>query len=233
MPIDASALESSLASVRGRIVRAAARSRRAADEITLIAVTKTLPHETIRAAYTAGLREFGENRVQERETKEPHIADVAATWHLIGHLQSNKARRAAALFDSVDSLDSLALAKKLDAAAAELSKRIRVLIEVRVDFAAAKSGIAEEELPDLATQVLALPHLDLRGLMTVPPLFGDPERVRPFFRRLRELRDELSRRLARPLPELSMGMSHDFEVAIEEGATEIRLGSALFGPRSL
>ena len=232
MPKQTSAIAANLARVRERIARAAEHTGRRADEVTLVAVSKTFPAEAIRAAYDAGLREFGENRVQEFEAKQPKIADLNATWHLIGHLQSNKARRTAQLFDRVDSVDSLALAQKLDSAAAEYGKCLPVLIEVHLGGEATKSGVAETELSALAEGFSALAHLELRGLLAIPPYSDDPERARPYFRKLRELRDGLSHRLGRPFPALSMGMSHDFEVAIEEGATEIRLGTALFGSRT-
>ncbi|HWG59583.1 MAG TPA: YggS family pyridoxal phosphate-dependent enzyme [Candidatus Acidoferrales bacterium] len=226
------AIPSNLSLARERIARAAERSGRAASEIALIAVSKTFPAEAIRAAFEAGQRDFGENRVQEFESKREKLADLPARWRLIGHLQSNKARRAAHLFHSVDSLDSLDLARRLDAAAQGEGKRLAVLIEVHLSAESSKTGVSESDLPALAEAVLALPHLDLRGLMAIPPFFDDPQRARPHFRRLRKLRDDLSRRLARPLPALSMGMSHDFEVAIEEGSSEVRLGTAIFGQRT-
>jgi PLP dependent protein len=228
-PIDSFA--ENLARVRERIARASERSVPRATQVNLIAVSKTFPVETIRAAHEAGLREFGENRVQEFDAKHSKLAGLSATWHLIGHLQSNKVRRAAQLFDRVDSVDSLGLARKLNSAAAEFNKRLPVLIEVRLGAEPTKSGVAEEELTALGQAILTLAHLELRGLMTVPPYSRDPGRVRPYFCKLRQLRDDLSLRLAQRLPALSMGMSHDFEVAIEEGATEIRLGTALFGKR--
>jgi PLP dependent protein len=231
MPEQISSIAANLARVRERMARAAERAGRRANDITLVAVSKTFPVEAIRAAYDAGLREFGENRVQEFEPKHAKLTDLDATWHLIGHLQSNKAKRAAQLFNRVDSVDSLALAQKLDLAADDQDKRLPVLIEVHLGGESTKSGVAETDLPALAEDISALAHLDLRGLMTVPPYSADAERVRPHFRRLRELREELIQRLARPFPALSMGMSHDFEVAIEEGATEIRLGTTLFGGR--
>jgi len=226
------AIPSNLSLARERIARAAERSGRAASEIALIAVSKTFPAEAIRAAFEAGQRDFGENRVQEFESKREKLADLPARWRLIGHLQSNKARRAAHLFHSVDSLDSLDLARRLDAAAQGEGKRLAVLIEVHLSAESSKTGVSESDFPALAEAVLALPHLDLRGLMAIPPFFDDPQRARPHFRRLRKLRDDLSRRLARPLPALSMGMSHDFEVAIEEGSSEVRLGTAIFGQRT-
>ncbi len=232
MPEQNSSIAANLASIRERMARAAERAGRRVNEITLVAVSKTFPEEAIRAAYEAGLRDFGENRVQEFEAKHSKIADLDATWHLIGHLQSNKAKRAAQLFNHVDSVDSVALAQKLDLAADDQEKRLPVLIEVHLGGERTKSGVAETDLPALAQAVSTLAHLDLRGLITVPPYSDDAERVRPYFRKLRELRDQLSQRLGRLLPTLSMGMSHDFEVAIEEGATEIRIGTALFGQRS-
>jgi len=232
MPEQFSSIAANLARIRQRIARAAARAGRRADEITLVAVSKTFPAEAVRAAYELGLREFGENRVQEFEAKHPKLADLDATWHLIGHLQSNKAKRAAQLFDRVDSVDTLALAQKLDLAADDQEKRLPVLIEVHLGGEATKSGVTESDLPALAEGISALARLEFRGLLAVPPYSDDSARTRPYFRKLRELRDQLSHRLGKPLPVLSMGMSHDFEVAIEEGATEIRLGTALFGQRS-
>jgi pyridoxal phosphate enzyme (YggS family) len=213
-----------------RLALAAGRAGRRTDEITLVAVSKTFPVEAIRAAFDAGLRVFAENRVQEFESKRPQLADLDAAWHFIGHLQSNKARRAAHLFDRVDSVDTLALAQKLDSAAGEEGKRLPVLIEIHLGETS-KSGVAERDLPALAEGIAGLSHLELRGMMAVPPYLDDAEQVRPYFRKLRALHGETARRAARPLPVLSMGMSHDFEVAIEEGATEIRVGSAIFGGR--
>jgi PLP dependent protein len=232
MPQQTSSIASNLAGIRERIARAAERAGRLADEIILVAVSKTFPAEAICAAYEVGLREFGENRVQEFEAKHPKLTDLDATWHLIGHLQSNKAKRAAQLFSRVDSVDSLALAQKLDLAADDDEKRLPVLIEVHLGGESTKSGVAEADLPALAEGISTLAHLDFRGLMTVPPYSEDAERVRPYFRKLRELRDQLSQRLGIRLPTLSMGMSHDFEVAIDEDSTEIRIGTALFGQRS-
>jgi PLP dependent protein len=226
-----SAIAANLERVRDRIARAAERAGRRAQDVTLVAVSKTFPPEAIRAGYAAGLRHFGENRVQEWEGKRPKLEDLDATWHLVGHLQSNKARRAAYLFHRVDSVEDLALAKRLDAASAAEGKNLPTLFEVHLGGEETKSGVAEEDLPALAESIAPFAHLDFIGLMTVPPFFDKPEQVRPHFRKLCELRDDLSRRLGRKLPVLSMGMSHDFEVAIEEGATEVRLGTALFGER--
>lgn len=226
------ALAENLEWVRERISIAAARAGRRAEEITLIAVSKTHSAEKIQALYEAGGRHFGENRVQERESKLSQTAGLKATWHMIGHLQKNKAARAVHLFNSIDSVDSLALAERLDRAAAELASRLRVLIEVKLDPEPAKSGVGSGEVRPLVAAVSLLPHLELRGLMGIPPYFDDPEQVRPFFHRLRELRDALRAEIGLDaLPVLSMGMSHDFEVAIEEGATEVRVGTALFGAR--
>jgi pyridoxal phosphate enzyme (YggS family) len=227
-----SLIASNLADIRERIARSAARAGRAPEDITLVAVSKTFPPAAIRSAYELGLRHFGENRVQEWESKRAAVADLDATWHLIGHLQSNKARRAANLFDRVDSVDSVALAQKLDAAAASEAKRLKILIEVHLGGEETKSGVPEADLPALAEIIAQLQNLELRGLMTIPPYFEEPEQVRPYFQKLRTLRDQVGAQIGIPLNVLSMGMSHDFEIAIEEGATEIRVGTALFGERS-
>jgi pyridoxal phosphate enzyme (YggS family) len=228
---EASTIAANVERVRERIARAAERAGRSAGDITIVAASKTFPAEAIRAAYDAGLRHFGENRVQEFEGKRAKLGDLDATWHLIGHLQSNKAKRAVQLFDRVDSVDRLSLAQKLGSAAAAEGKVLPVLIEVHLGGEETKTGVEEADLAALAAGVAALAHLDLLGLMTIPPYFEEAERVRPYFRKLRELRDELSRKLGRALPVMSMGMSHDFEVAIEEGATEVRIGTAIFGER--
>ncbi len=221
--------------VQERIAGAAARAGRRAEEITLIGVSKTHPGSAIREAYEAGIRHFGENRVQEWEGKRSGTEGLAAAWHLIGHLQSNKAARAARLFHSIDSVDDFAIAERLDRARAEagITGKLRVLIEVRVADEETKSGMQIEELSAAAAKMADLPRLQLAGLMCIPPFLEQAERVRPYFRRLRELRDELTKNLGFALPDLSMGMSHDFEVAIEEGATEVRLGTALFGAREV
>jgi PLP dependent protein len=226
-------IRENLARLEERIATAARRAGRSPGEVTLIAVSKTHTAEAIREAFEAGLRHFGENRVQELEGKCGTLQDLNATWHLIGHLQSNKAARAAKLFQAVDSVDDFALAQRLSRARIELGAagRLRVLIEVHIAKEEAKSGAAVEELPELAESVAALPALELAGLMCIPPFVEDAEEARPHFRRLRELRDDLAARLGVALPVLSMGMSHDFEVAIEEGATEVRVGTALFGAR--
>jgi PLP dependent protein len=223
-----------LSRIQERIASAAASAGRNADEITLIGVSKTHPAGAIREAFEAGVRHFGENRVQEWEGKRVGTEGLAATWHLIGHLQSNKAVRAARLFHSVDSLDDLALAQRLDRARAEagITGRLRVLIEVRIAPEETKSGVETQNLPGLAEAVGELPRLELAGLMCIPPFLEQAEKVRLYFRRLRELRGDLGKTLGLGLPILSMGMSHDFEVAIEEGATEVRVGTALFGTRA-
>ncbi len=216
-----------------RIAGAAARAGRNADEITLIGVSKTHPANAIREAFEAGVRHFGENRVQEWEGKRTGTEGLAATWHLIGHLQNNKAMRAARLFHSIDSVDDLALAQRLDRARVEVGipEKLRVLIEVRVAREETKSGVETREASELAEKIASLPRLELGGLMCIPPFLEQAEKVRSYFRRLRELRDDLAKTLGLALPVLSMGMSHDFEVAIEEGATEVRVGTALFGTR--
>jgi len=199
----------------------------------LIGISKTQPAEAIRAVYDAGLRHFGENRVQEWEGKRAALGDLQATWHLVGHLQSNKAARAAGLFHSVDSVDDFALAQRLDRAGdgQSVARRLRVLLEVRVEEEESKNGVKVEDAGPLAEKVMTLSHLEFRGLMCIPPFIEDAEKVRPYFRRLRELRDSLAREIGRELPVLSMGMSHDLEVGIEEGATEVRVGTAIFGSR--
>jgi PLP dependent protein len=249
---ESSALSENLARVQDLIERAAARAGRRADEITLIAVSKTHSAAQIRDLYAAGVRHFGENRVQEWESKRAQLSDLDANWHMIGHLQSNKAARAVRLFGAIDSVDSAGLAERLDRAkkdlntedtegaekseekgmARNLTPLLAVLIEVKLDPGETKSGVGGQDLAPLVQAILQLPHLNLRGLMGVPPYFDDAEKARPYFRRLRELRDSVRAEAGKDLlPVISMGMSHDFEVAIEEGATEIRVGTALFGER--
>jgi PLP dependent protein len=230
-------ISENIASVREQIVRAARRTGRDAVEIALMAVTKTHSPERIREAYDAGLRLFGENRVQEFAGKAAALTDLAdAQWHMIGHLQTNKAPRAAELFGAVDSVDSVKLAEKLDAVARALDKKISVLIEVNVGGEAAKSGVASDsrELEQLLMAVSRWQNLEFRGLMTVPPYTEDPEGARPYFRRLREVRDAIAHRKLPgiEMDAISMGMSHDFHVAIEEGSTCVRVGTAIFGERT-
>jgi pyridoxal phosphate enzyme (YggS family) len=219
--------------IREQIARAREKSTYS-NEVTLIAVSKTQPAESIRAAYEAGLRHFGENRVQEWEGKREQLQDLQGVWHLIGHLQSNKSARAAKTFHSVDSVDDFAVAQRLDRARAEANaaEKLRVLIEVRVEEEATKSGAAIQSVPELLEKISTLKNLELVGLMCIPPFLDDPEKVRPYFQRLRKTRDDLAKSTGIALPVLSMGMSHDFAVAIEEGATEVRIGTAIFGTRS-
>jgi pyridoxal phosphate enzyme (YggS family) len=212
--------------VEARIEKAAARAGRRRDEITLVAVTKMFPRSAITEAYALGLREFGENYVQEFESKEIPGDLEDARFHLIGHLQSNKSKRAAELFDVIETVDSARLARRLSECTNRRAARIEVMIEVKLSGEAAKSGAAPEELGALVDCIGALPNLHLTGLMTMPPWSDDPESARPHFRRLRELGERFH------LPKLSMGMSHDLEVAIEEGATTVRVGTALFGSRT-
>ena len=231
------AISDNVAAIRERMAGAARRAGRSPDEIALMAVSKTHPSNRIREAYAAGLCLFGENRVQEFGTKAGALSDLSgAAWHMIGHLQTNKAGKAAELFSAVDSVDSAKLAEKLNGAAQALGKKLPVLIEINVGGEEAKSGVAADspELEQLLTAASRLEALEFRGLMTVPPFTEDPEGARSFFRTLRELRNNIA---ARHLPwiamdVLSMGMSHDFEVAIEEGSTCVRVGTAIFGERT-
>ncbi|HYU47890.1 MAG TPA: YggS family pyridoxal phosphate-dependent enzyme [Terriglobales bacterium] len=226
-----------IARVRERIAAAARRAGRDPADITPMAVSKTFPPELIREAYGAGIRVFGENRVQEFAGKAGAVRDLAeAEWHLIGHLQSNKAAKAVELFSAVDSVDSVRLADKLNGFAEAAGKTLPVLIEIKVGGEEAKSGIApaSEELEQILRGAPQWKNLAVRGLMTVPPYREDPEGARAYFRQLREIRDGIA---ARRLPDvsmevISMGMSHDFEVAIEEGSTCVRVGTAIFGERA-
>jgi len=233
--------------VREQIAAAARRAARNPYEITLMGVSKTFPVERIREAYAAGLRVFGENRVQEFAAKADGLRDLRdAEWHLIGHLQTNKAAKAAELFDAVDSVDSVRMAEKLNASAERAGKILPVLIEINVGGEKAKSGVAprsveqgsdersSNELEQILEGAPCWGNLKIQGLMTVPPYTGDPEGSRAYFRQLRQIRESIA---ARDLPRvgavlLSMGMSHDFEVAIEEGATCVRVGTAIFGERA-
>ena len=230
--MSAEEIRKNVAEVRERIANAARKAGLRAEEITLIAVSKTHPAEAIREGFAAGIKHFGENRVKEWEGKRAGVEDLPGQWHLIGHLQSNKAARAAKIFHSVDSVDDFALAQRLDRARGEMAgaEKLRVLIEVRVAAEETKSGVEKEQLPELAEKLEELGRLELAGLMCIPP-YLDADRVRPYFADLRELKAKLESRLGKKLPVLSMGMSHDFAVAIEEGATEVRVGTALFGAR--
>jgi pyridoxal phosphate enzyme (YggS family) len=206
-----------------RIHHAAARSGRDAATIRLIAVTKTVSPDIIRQAAESGIKHVGENRLQEALSKKQALADLPLTWHFIGHLQTNKAKKAAAHFDWIQSVDRVELAAKLQETA---SKQLPVLVEVKLHEEPNKSGVDEETLPDLVENIRRNARLELRGLMAIPPFSDAAEDSRPYFRRLRELAEQFG------LSELSMGMSHDFEVAIDEGATMVRIGTALFGERS-
>jgi hypothetical protein len=223
-----------IAMVRECIAAAAQKAGRPSADIALMAVTKTQSPERVYEAYAAGLRLFGENRVQEFAAKADALADLAgAEFHMIGHLQTNKAAKAAELFGAVDSVDSLKLAEKLDSAARKLGKKLPVLIEINVGGEAAKSGVAPDsrELEELLLAAPRFEALEFRGLMTVPPFTDNPEDARFYFRKLRELRDAIAARKlsAVGMETLSMGMSHDFEIAIEEGSTCVRVGTAIFG----
>jgi len=223
-----------VAAVRERIARAAARASRDPSAVTLVAVSKTHPAASVREAFAAGVLDFGENRVQEAEQKLQGLADIRSgfRFHLVGHLQGNKARKAVALFDRIHSVDGLELAGKLEQAAAGSSRVARVLVQVDLAGEATKFGLDASRLLPALQELSGSGALRVEGLMVLPPYEEDPERVRPFFRRLRELRDEAFARGLLQGSELSMGMSHDLETAVEEGATLVRVGTALFGERA-
>ena len=222
-------LEANLAEVRRRIANAALRTGRNVDEIKLVAVSKTHPAETLRNVIAAGINVFGENKVQEAEDKIAEIGRDTAEWHLIGHLQSNKARKAVQLFDVIESIDSVELAERLERICEEESREeLSVFVQVDLACEETKSGVAESDLPELVGFLKSCKCLRLNGLMILPPYFDDAESARPYFKRIRAIRDEIL-----PGGELSMGMSHDFEVAIEEGATVVRVGTAIFGKREV
>ena len=224
--------------IKGRIASSCRRSGRSVSEVTLVGVTKTIPYSIVGQAIEAGLTVLGENRVQEAADKIAHLRPVTAQhnveWHLIGQLQSNKARRAVELFDAIHSLDSLKLAERLDGIAAESGRRLPVFLEVNLGAETSKAGATENEALHLCEKICRLPNLVLKGLMTVPPFLDDPQEIRPFFKKLRELRDQAIRAgiVDSTFKELSMGMSNDFETAIEEGSTFVRVGTAIFGSRS-
>lgn len=227
-------LATRLTTVRGQLAAAAERCGRRPEEVTLVAISKTHPASTVRRVIELGATDIGENRVQEAEEKITQVGRSNARWHLVGHLQANKARRAVTLFDVIHSLDSVDLARRLDRLCKEEGRdSLAVLVQVDLGHEETKSGIDESELNHLVDELGPLTRLKLIGLMTLPPFFDDPEQSRPFFRRLRQLRDELAQRGAfgDRTGELSMGMTHDFHVAIEEGATMIRVGTAIFGER--
>jgi pyridoxal phosphate enzyme (YggS family) len=227
-------IAANLAAIRLRLDASARAAGRAPSDVRLVAVSKTFPIESIRAAAAAGQIAFGENRVQEALGKVDAMRDLALEWHLVGHLQTNKARRAAVAFQWIHSIDSLDLLQKVDAAAADAGTRPFVLLQVDLAHEETKFGADETVLLDLSHAAVHAKAVRLSGLMTVPPISERPEDARPWFRRLRDLRDRLvaSGIDAAHLRELSMGMSHDFEVAIDEGATMVRIGTAIFGRRT-
>ena len=229
-------LRARLERVRARVETSARRAGRAPEEVELIAVSKTQPAAVLREALAAGVRDFGENRVQEAAEKIEELeTGEGVRWHLIGHLQSNKARRAVKLFDCIQSVDSAALVERLERVCAEEGRgSLDVLLQLDLAGEATKTGAVVAELPAIVAALGACERVRCRGLMTLPPYFDDAGRVRPFFRRLRELRDELGARglFGGARGRLSMGMSHDFEVAVEEGATMLRVGTAIFGERA-
>jgi pyridoxal phosphate enzyme (YggS family) len=227
-------LFNNIEAIKTRISRASVKAGRKQDEVRLIAVTKTVGSNAVRDAIECGLREFGENRVQEAAQKvkseELRVGSEGIQWHLIGHLQKNKAKIAVDLFDIIQSVDSTELAELLDAFAGRRGKIQTVLVQVKLSDEESKYGINQHNIVELVREISCMKNLSLQGLMTIPPFFDDPEKARPYFRRLREIRDELAE-AGMVLRELSMGMSNDFEVAIEEGATMVRIGTALFGRR--
>ncbi len=208
---------------------AAQKSGRDSSAIELIAVTKTHPPEAVQQALRAGIRHLGENKVQEARTKVEQVS--GGIWHLIGHLQTNKVKVAVQVFDRIDSVDSLELAQEISKRAEAIGKTIPILMEINIAGESSKFGVKPEEASALAEKFNSLPRLELRGVMTLAPVAEDPEKVRPYFLKLRELRNQMERETGLLLPDLSMGMSHDFEVAIEEGSTMVRLGTILFGTR--
>jgi hypothetical protein len=219
-----------LNSIQQRIAAACQRAGRATDSVTLLAVSKTHPPETIRAAVECGQLLFGENKIQEAKAKIP-LCPGKARWQFIGHLQSNKVRDAVELFELIQGVDSLNIAREISKRAEQAAKTLPILLEVNVAGEASKFGYAPEKLLAELNELNALPRIEVHGLMAIPPYAAVPEKARPYFKRLRELRSECEQILGAPLPQLSMGMSGDFEVAIEEGSTLVRLGTALFGER--
>lgn len=219
-----------LSALEARIAAACARAGRPRDSVTLVAVSKTQPPEVVADAAAAGLRVFGENRVQEAAAKIPQCPGHLS-WHLVGHLQSNKAYAACELFEVIHSVDSVRLLQLVDRACDELGKRMKILLEVNVSGEGSKFGLRPDDVPATLEAANGLPRVEVCGLMTMPPFAPEPEQARSHFRRLRELRDRWSAETGTALPELSMGMSGDFEVAIEEGSTWIRVGTAIFGER--
>ncbi len=220
-----------LEAVRAQIVAACTGAGRAPEAVRLVAVSKTYGPEAVRTAAAAGQRLFGENRVQEAAAKIPECPG-RLEWHLVGHLQSNKAAAAVRLFDWIHSVDSAKLLEALDRHAGEAGRTLQVLLQVNVSGERSKSGLAPEAVPEVLALASRLRHVQVRGLMTIPPLAEDPEKSRPYFRKLRELRDRRAAETGADLPELSMGMTHDLEVAIAEGATFVRVGTGIFGARA-
>jgi len=222
-----------LTEVRGRISEAARRSGRSASDVTLVAVSKTFPADRVREAWDAGQRDFGENKVQEGLQKIADTTDIAIRWHLIGHLQSNKAKKAAGVFAWIQSVDSLDLLRRLDAAGQDAGKTLDILVQVDLAGEATKFGAPSDEAERIVRAALPMTGVRLAGLMLIPPWSEDPERTRPWFARIREFRDRLLQEDVPPaaLGQLSMGMSHDYEAAVEEGATMVRAGTAIFGAR--
>lgn len=223
-----------IARVRERIAAACHRSGRSPAEVRLIAISKTMPADRIREAFHAGIAEFGENRVQEAENKQLALADLPITWHLVGQLQKNKAARASRMFHCIHSVDSASLGAKIDAGIEGDTTRLPVLVQLNLSHEATKGGIDEEDVQPVIEELSRLKQIHVKGLMQVPPFFADAELTRPYFRRMRAMSEKI--RAAKiagvDMDDLSMGMSHDFEVAIEEGATLIRVGQAIFGSRS-
>jgi hypothetical protein len=216
-------IESNIRELEKRLARAAERSGRSPDEITLVAVTKTVPPQLIQEAFQVGIRHFGENRLQEAKEKIPQLGDLQPhpTWHLVGHLQTNKVKAAVEIFDLIESVDSVRLAELLNS---RIQGKLPILLQVNVADEASKFGFAPAELPSALARINQLTNLEVKGLMTIAPLVDHPEEVRPIFRELRQLRDALG------LEHLSMGMTDDFEVAVDEGATIVRIGRAIFQP---
>jgi len=227
-------LKERIAQINNRIAAAAEQAGRSPDEIRLVAVSKTKPLASVQKALEAGLNLFGENYIQEAREKVGALSGSGAQWHFIGHLQSNKAKYAVKLFDLIHSVDSPKLARELNKQAAKIDKVQPVLVQVNISAEATKSGTSSEEAVDLVKAISDLPNLSLQGLMTMPPFFDDPDRARPYFRELRQLRDYIHQLAIDgiSMDELSMGMTGDFEAAIVEGATLVRIGTAIFGERA-
>jgi pyridoxal phosphate enzyme (YggS family) len=230
MILSAEAIKANLENIRSRIQAAALRSGRSETEVTLVGATKKVEPDMIQTAWAAGLNHFGENYLQEAKKKQA-VLNAPVEWHFLGHLQRRKVKEVLEKFSLIHSLDRISLAQEINRRAGESGSMARVLIEVNLAREESKSGTREEDLAELVDLCQSLPHLSLEGLMTIPPFSPDPESSRPYFQRLRELRDKLSQTPGLPLKELSMGMSLDFEVGVEEGATLVRIGTALFGPR--